>query len=240
VRAADVEIAVATNFARPMERIASDFARDTGHRPILVAAATGTLFAQIEHGAPFDVLLSADSKAPERLEADAPGVAGTRFTYAFGTRVLWTANPGTADGGGAVRAKGAFRHLAVANPELAPYGAAALETLRSLHRLEAVRSKIVEADSIGQTFQFVANGNAELGLVALAQVVGPGLDAGGSFWVVPAHLHAPIQQDAVLLRHGTTSDAARAFCAYLRSERSKSVIRAYGYRTSLDEPVGPR
>jgi molybdate transport system substrate-binding protein len=228
-KAADVQVAVAANFTRPMDRIAAEFAKDTGHHAVLVSGATGVFFTQIESGAPFDVLLSADRATPQRLEADGFGVAGTRFTYAFGTLVLWSARPGYVDAAGAVLGKGSFKHLAIANPKLAPYGAAAMETMGSLGLLETLSPKLVQGESIAQTYQQVVTGNAELGFVALSQVAAPDLPSTGSYWIVPAHLHAPIQQDAILLRRGAANPAARALCEYMKSAKARDMIRAYGY-----------
>ena len=228
--AAEVQVAVAANFARPMERIAADFERETGHHAFVSTGATGGLFAQIEKGAPFEVFLSADRATPEKLERDGFAVAGTRRTYAVGTLVLWSAKAGYVDSAGAVLKKAPFQHLAVANPKLAPYGAAAMETLTALGLLDALRPKIVEGESIAQTFQFAASGGAEVGFVALSQVVSPGGPAvQGSYWVVPANLHAPIEQDAVLLRKGAASAGARALLEFLTSARAREVIRSFGY-----------
>jgi molybdate transport system substrate-binding protein len=238
--ASDFQVGVAMNFARPMDRIAADFTRKTGHRAIVVTGATGTLFAQIEHGAPLDVFLAADRATPQALEADGFGVAGTRFTYAVGVLVLWSARPGYVDPNGAVLQRSDFRRVAIADPKLAPYGAAAIEVLSALHLLDATRPKLVQGDSIGQTFTFVATGNADLGFVALSQVVGPGPGSAGSYWIVPPNLHSPIQQDAVLLRRGAPNPAARAFCEYLRSDEARDVIRAYGYATSVDASFSAR
>jgi molybdate transport system substrate-binding protein len=225
--AADFHVAVAANFAHPMQQIAASFAQATGHHPVIAVGATGSFFAQIESGAPFEVLLAADRATPEKLEADGFAVPGSRFTYALGTLVLWSAKPGYVDGAGAVLRTGGFQHLAIANPELAPYGAAAMEALGALGLLDALRSKLVQGESVAQTQQFVASGNAELGFVALSQVVPP--PATGSYWVVPANLYGPIRQDIVLLRKGAHDPAARALCEYLRSTEARDVIRSYGY-----------
>jgi molybdate transport system substrate-binding protein len=238
--ASEVQVAVAANFARPMERIAADFERDTGHHAVVSTGATGALFAQIEKGAPFEVLLAADRATPEKLEGDGFAVPGTRRTYAVGTLVLWSAKAGYVDPSGAVLRSGTFQHLAVANPKLAPYGAAAMETLSALGLLDAVRPRIVEGESIAQTFQFVASGSAEVGFVALSQVVSPGGPAArGSYWVVPSALHAPIQQDAVVLRKGADSAAARALLAYLTTLKAREVIRSFGYEPGPAAPAKP-
>ncbi|HAB85570.1 MAG TPA: molybdate ABC transporter substrate-binding protein [Pseudomonas sp.] len=224
-----VRVAVAANFTAPMQRIATAFARDTGHRAVLAFGATGKFYAQIHNGAPFDVLLSADDSTPLRLEHDGIGMAGSRFTYAIGTLVLWSPREGYVDPQGKVLAGGDFRHLAVANPKTAPYGAAAMATLDRLGLREKLRPRFVQGENIAQTHQFVASGNAELGFVALSQVIEDGRIGKGSGWVVPADQHAPIRQDALLLRHGEGSPAARALLEYLRGETAKALIREYGY-----------
>jgi molybdate transport system substrate-binding protein len=240
--ASEVQVAVAANFARPMERLAADFEHDTGHHAVVSTGATGALFAQIEKGAPFEVFLSADRATPEKLERDGFAVAGTRRTYAVGTLVLWSAKAGYVDAAGAVLKGGSFQHLAIANPKLAPYGTAAMETLAALGLTDALRSKIVQGESIAQTFQFVASGSAEVGFVSLSQVVSPGgapAPAQGSYWVVPATLHAPIQQDAVVLRKGEDSAAAKALLAYLASPKAREVIRSFGYEPGAPPTPAP-
>lgn len=225
----DVRVAVAANFTAPMQRIAAAFARDTGHRAVLAFGATGKFYAQIHNGAPFDVLLSADDSTPLRLEHDGIGMAGSRFTYAIGTLVLWSPREGYVDPQGKVLTGGDFRHLAVANPKTAPYGAAAMAMLDRLGLREKLRPRFVQGENIAQTHQFVASGNAELGFVALSQVIEDGRIGKGSGWVVPADQHAPIRQDALLLRHGEGNPAARALLEYLRGETAKALIREYGY-----------
>lgn len=229
VLAGDVPVAVASNFTAPMQRIALEFEKDTGHRAVLAFGATGNFYAQIRNGAPFMLLLAADEETPARLEREGHAVAGTRFTYATGRLVLWSAQPGLVDDKGDILAKGSFRHIALANPKLAPYGAAAVETLTRLNLLEQVRPRFVQGENIGQAFQFVATGNAPLGFVALSQVTVNGRIAKGSAWVVPAGLHTPIRQDAALLVPGKGSAAAAALAAYLRSDKSRAIIRSYGY-----------
>jgi molybdate transport system substrate-binding protein len=235
--AGEVQVAVASNFERPMRLIADEFAKETGHRAVVATGATGTLLAQIENGAPFEVLLAADRKTPERLEADGWSVAGSRFVYAIGVLVLWSARPGFVDGAGAVLGAGDFRHLAIANPKLAPYGAAAIEALGALGLLETLRPKLVQGETIAQTQQFVASGSAELGFVALSQVAVPDAPAGGSYWRVPGRLHAPLRQEATLLNKGASNPAARALCAYLAGPRARETIRSFGYE--LPPPAGP-
>jgi molybdate transport system substrate-binding protein len=228
-RADAVQVAVAANFYATMQRIAAAFERDTGHRALLSAGASGSLYAQIVNGAPFEVFLSADAETPARLEAQGAAVAGSRFPYATGRLVLWSARSGAVDADGAVLRAGVFRHLAVANPRTAPYGAAALQVLGAMGLLDAVRPKIVQGENVAQVQQFVASGNAELGFVALSQVWHDGTLTQGSAWIVPASLHAPLRQDAALLLPGRDRPAAQALLRYLRSDAARAVIRSFGY-----------
>jgi len=228
-RAAEVSVAVAANFAAPMQKIAAAFEHDTGHKAVLAFGSTGRFHAQIGNGAPFDVLLAADEETPLQLERDGQGVAGTRFTYAVGRLVLWSRQQGLVDDQGAVLKTGTFARLALADPKLAPYGAAAIETLTRLGLLEQLRPKFVQGENIGQTYQFVATQNVPLGFVALSQVFADGRLTQGSAWVVPASLHRPIRQDALLLVRGQGKPAAQALLAYLRGEKARSIIRSYGY-----------
>lgn len=228
-RAAEVSVAVASNFGAPMQKIAAAFEQDTGHRAIPAFGATGKFYAQIRNGAPFQVLLAADYEIPARLEREGLGVAGTRSTYAVGRLVLWSRDPARVDDQGAVLRSGAFDRIALADPRVAPYGAAAEQTLTQLGLLPALAPKFVQGQNIAQAYQFVATGNAPLGFVALSQVWAEGRLTQGSAWIVPARLHAPIRQDAVLLTRGQGNAAATAFMAYLRGERARAIIRAFGY-----------
>lgn len=225
----EVQVAVAANFGAPMKAIAADFEKDTGHKANLAFGSSGKFYAQIKNGAPFQVFLSADDEKPAKLEKEGMTVAGSRFNYAIGTLVLWSAKPGFVDDKGAVLAKGAFDHLALANPKLAPYGAAAMETLGKLGLTDKLQAKMVQGENIAQTFQFVSTGNAELGFVALSQVMKDGRIGSGSAWVVPATMHAPILQDAVILASGKGNVAAEALMKYLKSAKAVAVIKSYGY-----------
>lgn len=229
VRAAEVGIAVAANFAAPMRVLAPAFEHATGHRAVVAIGSTGGLYAQIRNGAPFDVLLSADDETPARLEREGMAVAGSRFTYATGRLVLWSAQAGLVDPQGAVLRSPGAQRLALANPRLAPYGAAAVQTLTALGLWDGWRPRVVQGDNIAQTHAFVVSGNAPLGFVALSQVMRDGRIASGSGWVVPAGLHAPIRQDAALLLRGRDNAAARALMDFLRSDAAAAVIRAHGY-----------
>lgn len=228
-QAGEVAVAVAANFAAPMQKIAAAFEQDTGHKAVLALGSTGRFYAQIRNGAPFQVLLSADDETPARLEREGSGVAGTRFTYAIGRLVLWSRQPGVVDAQGEVLKTGRFQHLAVADPKLAPYGAAALEVLRALGLLQTLTPRFVQGENIAQTYQFVASGNADLGFVALSQVFADGAIAQGSGWIVPAKLHEPLRQDALLLTTGKDNPAATALLAYLRTDKARAIIRGYGY-----------
>ena len=229
VWAGEVQVAVAANFAVPLERISAGFTAATGHTLKVSAGATGKFYSQILAGAPFEVLLAADDETPRKLVAAGQGVAGSPFTYAIGRLVLWSAQPGFVDDQGAVLASGRFKYLAIANPKVAPYGAAALDVLKARGMSAAVTPRLVTAESIAQAFQFVSTGNAELGFVALSQVAAPGKPASGSYWLVPSALHGEIRQDAVLLKAGANNPAAAALMTYLKSAAAREVIRSFGY-----------
>jgi molybdate transport system substrate-binding protein len=228
--AADVQVAVAANFSAPMKLIAADFEKDTGHRAVLSFGATGKFYAQIRNGAPFEVFLAADDTTPKQLEQDGVAVTGSRFTYATGRLALWSARPGLVDARGEVLHKGGFGKLAMAAPKLAPYGAAAVETMTRLGVSAALAPKLVTGESIGQAFSFVATGNAELGFVALSQIYEGGRLTSGSAWIVPETLHSPIRQDAVLLNKGKDSAAAQQLLAFLKTEKARAMIRSFGYQ----------
>ncbi|BAL93970.1 molybdate ABC transporter substrate-binding protein [Rubrivivax gelatinosus] len=228
----EVQVAVAANFTAPAQKIAAQFEKDTGHVAKLSFGATGKFYAQITNGAPFEVLLSADDETPAKLEKEGQAAPGTRFTYAIGTLVLWSAQPGVVDAQGAVLKSGHFERLSIANPKTAPYGAAAVETMKALGVFDAVTPKLVQGENIAQAYQFVATGNAPLGFVALSQVFEDGALKGGSAWIVPAKLHQPIRQDAVVLAKGAANPAAKAWLAYLKSDKALAVIRAYGYQVA--------
>ena len=230
--AGEVQVAVAANFTAAMQAIARQFEQDTGHKAVAAFGATGQFYAQIKNGAPFDVFLAADDVRPARLEAERQTVPGSRFTYATGSLALWSAQPGYVDGQGAVLKQNAFRHLAIANPKAAPYGLAATQVLDKLGLAAAVKPKIVQGQSIAQTQQFVASGNAELGFVALSQVYKDGQLSAGSAWLVPGELHDPIKQDAVILAKGKDNPAAQAFVDYLKSPKAAAIIKSYGYQVA--------
>lgn len=225
--ASEVRVAVAANFTEPAREIARGFEAATGHRAVLSFGSSGQFYAQIANGAPFEVFLSADVERPQKAEAEGLAVPGTRFTYATGRLVLWSRTPGLVTGQ-ATLARGGFERLAIADPRTAPYGLAAVETLRSLGLYDRLSGKLVQGASIAQAYQFASTGAAEVGLVALSQVA---KTRGGSRWIVPARLHSPIAQQAVLLKPGADDPAARAFLAYLKGPQARAVIRRYGYET---------
>jgi molybdate transport system substrate-binding protein len=228
-RAAEVSVAVASNFTAPMQKIAAAFEQDTGYKAVLAFGSTGKFYAQIRNGAPFQIILSADDETPARLEREGFGVSGTRFTYAIGRLVLWSRQPGAVDDKGEVLSSGRFERIALADPKLAPYGAAAVEVLRGLGLMSALAPKLVQGENIAQVHQFVATGNAELGFVALSQVFADGKLTKGSAWTVPASLHTPIRQDAIVLSAGKDKAAASALMAYLRHDKARTIIRSFGY-----------
>jgi molybdate transport system substrate-binding protein len=228
--AGEVTVAVASNFLNPFKQLVPVFQKQSGHTVRTVSGSTGKLYAQIVHGAPFEVFLAADSERPQLLEKNGQAIAGTRYTYAQGKIVLWSADPRriTADGKSILHRKN-FRHLALANPKTAPYGKATHTTLLRLNLWESLSPAIVQGENISQTFQFVATGNAEVGFVALSQVMDPRLKIQGSKWIVPEHLYDAIDQDAVLLTQGQSQPAAKALLQFLKSNAARKVIQSYGY-----------
>jgi molybdate transport system substrate-binding protein len=224
--AAETQVAVAANFAEPAQKIAQAFEAKTGDKAVLSVGSSGQFLAQITHGAPFEVFLSADAERPASAEAQGYGVPGTRFTYATGRLVLWSAQPGLVDPKGAVLAKGDFAHIAIADPGAAPYGQAAVQAMQRLGVSQRLEPRIVKGASIAQAYEFVRTGAAELGFVALSQVID---DKSGSRWLVPQTAYDPIAQQAILLRPGEKNPAARAFLAFLKSPEARAIIRRYGY-----------
>lgn len=227
--AAEVNVAVAANFTAPMKVIAAQFEKDTGHKVLASYGATGKFYAQIQNGAPFEILLAADDETPAKLDKENATAPNTRFTYAIGKLVLWSPQAGVVDARGDVLKTGKFDHISVANPKLAPYGLAAVETLQKLNLLTALTPKFVTGENIGQTYQFVASGAAPLGFVAMSQVYEDNKLKAGSAWVVPSNLYSPIRQDAVVLTKGVNKPAVTAFVNYLKGDAAKAVIRSYGY-----------
>jgi len=227
--AGEVQVAVAANFAAPLAQLGAAFTAATGHTLKVSAGATGKFYQQITAGAPFEVLIAADDETPARLVKENLAVAGSSYTYAIGKLALWSAQPGLVDKEGAVLDSARYTHMAIANPKLAPYGQAGMEVLKARGLVDKVMPRMVTAETIAQAYQFVATGNAEIGFVALSQLLVPGKPAGGSYWLVPPNLYGEIRQDAVLLKTGEKNPAAVALMAYLKSEPAKAVIQVFGY-----------
>ena len=230
VQADEVQVAVAANFTAPIQAIASEFEKDTGHKLIAAYGATGQFYTQIKNGAPFEVFLAADDSTPEKLEKEGDIVPGSRFTYAIGTLALWSAKDGYVDDTGKVLEKNQFKHLSIANPKAAPYGLAATQVLAKLGLTDKVKDKIVEGQNITQAYQFVSTGNAELGFVALSQIFKDGKVSHGSAWIIPETMHDPIKQDAVILKKGENNPAAKALTEYLKGPKAEAIIKSYGYQ----------
>lgn len=227
--AEDVKVAVAANFSKPVEEIAKSFEKDTGNKLIISPASTGKLYVQVKNGAPFEVFLSADNKTPAKLIAESYGIQGSDFTYAKGKLVLWSGDADKIKNDDSALKAANFSHLAVANPKTAPYGAAAYEVMEQLKLTSVLKDKLVQGENIAQTKQFVESGNAELGFVAMSQVFKNGKLNSGSMWEIPTTMYSPILQDAVLLKAGEKSAAAKAFLDYLKGEKAKAIILSYGY-----------
>lgn len=224
-QAGQTNVAVAANFTEPAKEVAALFKAKTGHDAVLSFGASGQFYAQIAQDAPFQVFLSADDKRPKDAVAAGLAVAGSRFTYAIGKLVLWSRSLDLAKGDETLKAN-SFTKLSIANPTAAPYGAAAVETLKALGVYAAIEPKLVQGNSIAQAFQFVDTGNAELGFVALSQLASV---SAGSRWLVPQALYAPILQDAVLLKKGADDEASKAFIAFLRGPEARAVVERFGY-----------
>lgn len=222
-------VAVAANFTKPMTEIAAEFQKATGHEAKLSFGPSGKFVSQMQNGAPFEVFLSADESNPLKLEQSGVTVTGSRFVYALGKLVLWSVTPGLVDDRGEVLGYGNFKHIAIADPKLAPYGVAAMEVLKNLGLTEKLQPLTVWGENIAQTQQFVSSGNAELGFIALSQVIENGKIAGGSGWIVPAERYAPIKQSAVLMTVGAENPAATALLDFLKSEPALAIIEKYGY-----------
>lgn len=225
----EVQVAVAANFTAPIQAIAKDFEKDTGHKLVAAFGSTGQFYTQIKNGAPFEVFLAADDTTPAKLEQEGDTVKGSRFTYAVGTLALWSAKEGYVDAKGDILKANTWQHLSIANPKTAPYGLAATQVLEKLGLTESTKPKIVEGQNITQAYQFVSTGNAEIGFVALSQIYKDGKISSGSAWQVPAALHDPIKQDAVILNKGKDNAAAKALLNYLKGPKAAAVIKSFGY-----------
>jgi molybdate transport system substrate-binding protein len=229
VRAGEISVAVAADFAAPMERLVPLFQKKSGHTVKVSLDANGNLYAQIKGGAPFDVFLSADEETPKRLMQEGLAVGGTRFVYATGRLVLWSVQPGFVDDNGAVLSKGNFNRLAIANPRYSPYGVAAQETLARLTMWNSIQRKLDKGENVTLTYQMAATERDDMALIALSQVMRNGKVTSGSWWLVPDGMHKPIMQSAVLLSAAKDETAAKAFLAFLKSEKARAVMRGFGY-----------
>jgi molybdate transport system substrate-binding protein len=229
-QAAEVKVAVAANFAQTLKDIAVEFEKDTGHKISISQGASGKFYAQISNGAPFEVFLSADDETPTKLVREGKAVAGSQFTYATGRLVLWSPDATLVDQEASVLKSEKFRHLAIANAKVAPYGMAAVQTMQKLGLLAKLEPRVVQGESIAQAFQFVSSGNAQLGFVALSQVWENGQLKSGSAWMVPEAMHEPLHQDAVLLNPGKEVPAANSLLNYLKSDKARKIMERYGYR----------
>lgn len=226
----EIQAAVASNFYSPFKKIAHQFEKDTGNKVQIISGSTGKLYAQIMHGAPFELFLAADQRRPKLLEKNGSAISGTRFTYALGKITLWSATPNIISGDGkSILQARKFKHIAIANPRTAPYGKAALQTMQKLGLWNEVRPLVVQGENIGQTFQFVASQNAELGFVALSQILDPKNKIKGKRWDVPEKLYDSLKQDVVILKKGNSNPGAKALWEYLQSNAAKLIIKKYGY-----------
>lgn len=227
-QADEIPVAVAANFNAPFNKIVAEFEKETGHKVIASFGSTGKFYAQIKNGAPFEILLAADDETPAKLVKEGAAVAGSPYSYAIGKLVLWSAKPGVVDPKGEVLRSAGIERVALADPKLAPYGAAALETMKKMGVYDSLAPKIVTGETIAQAFQFVSSGNSPMGFVALSQVLKDG-KVEGSAWIVPADLYTPIRQDAVLLNAGKDKAGPVALLKYLQGAKAQAVIKSYGY-----------
>lgn len=227
-RADPVLVAVAANFTAPFNKLAAEFEKDSGHQLVASFGSTGKFYAQIKNGAPFEVLLAADDETPAKLVKEGAAVPGSRFSYATGRLVLWSPKPGVVDAAGEVLKGSAVQKLAIADPRLAPYGAASVEVMKQLGVYDRLAPQLVTGETLAQVFQFVSSGNSPMGFLALSQVLKDG-KVDGSSWVVPAALHTPIRQDAVLLNPGQGKPGAAALLQYLQGAKAQALIRSFGY-----------
>lgn len=228
-RAEDLHLAVAANFTAPMEKLATAYFEETGYKAIMSYGATGKLYAQIKNGAPFQIFLSADQETPKKLIQEGRGIVGTQFTYSIGKLVLWSTQKKWASSTDEILKKGDYKHLAIANPKLAPYGAAAKEILVKMGIWATVQPRLVIGENIAQTHQFIASGNADLGFVAYSQIKKDGKNPERQYWVVPQAMYSQIKQDAVMLLSGKQSVAAKKFFEFMKSKKAKAIIAEFGY-----------
>jgi molybdate transport system substrate-binding protein len=229
-QAAEISVAVAANFSSVLKDIAVEFQKDTGHQLAITPGATGKFYAQISNGAPFDVFLSADDETPRKLAQEGKAIAASQFTYAIGRLALWSPSPDLVDKSADILKTDKFKFIAIANAKVAPYGQAAVQTMQKLGVLTKIEPRIVQGESIAQTYQFVSTGNAQLGFVALSQILENGKIKAGSAWIVPEEMHEQLKQDAVVLQSCKHMSACQALMEYLKSEKAKKMIASYGYK----------
>ena len=230
VQAVEIKVAVASNFANVLKEVAIEFQKDTGHQLAITPGATGKFYAQISNGAPFDVFLSADDETPRKLAQEGKAIASSQFTYAIGRLALWSPNPEMIDKTADILKTDKFKFIAIANAKVAPYGQAAVQTMQKLGVLTKIEPRVVQGESISQTYQFVSTGNAQLGFVALSQIVENGKIKTGSAWIVPEEMHEQLKQDAVVLQSCKHMSACQALIEYLKSEKAKKLMASYGYK----------
>ena len=229
-QAAEIKVAVASNFANVLKEIAIEFQKDTGHQLAITPGATGKFYAQISNGAPFDVFLSADDETPRKLAQEGKAIASSQFTYAIGRLALWSPNLEMIDKNADILKTDKFKFIAIANAKVAPYGQAAVQTMQKLGVLTKIEPRVVQGESISQTYQFVSTGNAQLGFVAMSQIVENGKIKMGSAWIVPEEMHEQLKQDAVVLQSCKHMSACQALIEYLKSEKAKKLMASYGYK----------
>ena len=230
VQAVEIKVAVASNFANVLKEVAIEFQKDTGHQLAITPGATGKFYAQISNGAPFDVFLSADDETPRKLAQEGKAIASSQFTYAIGRLALWSPNPEMIDKTADILKTDKFKFIAIANAKVAPYGQAAVQTMQKLGVLTKIEPRVVQGESISQTYQFVSTGNAQLGFVAMSQIVENGKIKMGSAWIVPEEMHEQLKQDAVVLQSCKHMSACQALIDYLKSEKAKKLMASYGYK----------
>ena len=229
-QAAEIKVAVASNFANVLKEIAVEFQKDTGHQLAITPGATGKFYAQISNGAPFDVFLSADDETPRKLAQEGKANASSQFTYAIGRLALWSPNPEMVDKNADILKTDKFKFIAIANAKVAPYGQAAVQTMQKLGVLAKIEPRVVQGESIAQTYQFVSTGNTQLGFVALSQIFEHGKIKTGSAWIVPEEMHEQLKQDAVILQACKQTSVCQDLMDYLKSDKAKKMMASYGYK----------
>ncbi len=235
-----VHVAVAANFSKTMQSLVIEFEKTSDYQIALSFGSSGKFYAQIKQGAPYELFFSADQAKPDALQKDGLVIAASRFTYAIGRLAVWSARPDFANKIETKLKDGSFNKLAIANPKLAPYGAAALQVLRHLELIDATQSKWVRGANIAQTYQFVSSANADLGFIALSQILGINRMQKvkeRSYWLVPDMMHSPIKQDVVLLRWAAKSLGAKAFLDFIHTDKAQNIIAQYGYLSSISVNV---